>query len=359
MKFLYVAPEHVSGTLTLFKQEHERRGDTCRFITFWHSRWNFPDDICLNLAGMPDRKWVRTLRNAVAHDPHAVPSRVKDGKLPQWNPAWPVRALFSLRDEHNWKHIKKAIRELRLFDFDILQLDGGADFTRDARFARSFAAHGKPVVAYYHGSDLRSRGYIPSVDSVSELRFTPEWDLLDLDPRLSYLYLPFDSSLLPFKKLEPGRTIRIGHAARNPLKGTSAVAPAVQALAQTHPVELVLIQDVSYAESLRLKFTCDIFVDQLTNAGGWGYGMSGVEALAMGIPVVTNIPAEMQKYVGEHPFIQADESSLLHVLRGAIADLPALQRIADAGREWVLERHDIRNVADVMYGHYRQRGWLR
>ncbi len=175
------------GTLTLFKQEHERRGDQCRFITFWHSRWNFPDDICLELGGMPDRGWVRTLRNLVSHDPHRVPSRIIDNKLPTWHPSWPVRAMFSLRDEHNWKKISKTISDFRLFDYDILHLDGGADFTRDARFARSFVKHGKHVACYFHGSDLRSRGYIPAVDEITELRLTPEWDLLDLDSRLHYL----------------------------------------------------------------------------------------------------------------------------------------------------------------------------
>lgn len=359
MKFLYVAPEHVSGTLSLFKGEHERRGDVCRFVTFWHSRWSFPDDICLNLSGMPNTAWVRALRNAVAHDPHTQPSRICNGKLPVWNPAWPIRSLFSLRDEHNWKRISRAIRDYCFFDFDVLHLDGGADFTRDARFARSFSDRGKPVVAYYHGSDLRSRGYIPAVDAVSDIRFTPEWDLLDHDPRLNYLYLPFDSALLPFRRRMPGRMFRIGHAARNPLKGTAAVQAAVGALARKHPVELVLIRDVSYSESLRLKFECDIFVDQLTNAGGWGYGMSGVEALAMGIPVVTNIPPAMQKYIGDHPFVQADETTLEVVLEKLITDASELQKIADFSREWVLKRHDIKKVADVLYGHYREHGWLK
>ncbi|MBK6766996.1 MAG: glycosyltransferase family 1 protein [bacterium] len=359
MKFLYIAPEHVSGTLSLFKREHERRGDTCRFITFWHSRWNFPDDICLNLAGMPDRAWVRGLRQLLAHDPHKVPSRIRDGKLPVWKPNWAVRALFSLRDEHNWRQVSKAISDFALFDFDILQLDGGSDFTRDARFARSFASRGKHVVSYFHGSDLRSRGYVPAVDEVTGLRLTPEWDLLDLDQRLNYLYLPFDSSIIPRKKLEIGKTIRIGHAARNPLKGTAAVESVVRDLGQTNPIELVLIKDVSYSESLRLKMTCDIFIDQLTNAGGWGYGMSGVEALAMRIPVITNVPPQMDKYLGEHPFVHADESTLRFVLQDLISDTTTWQGRADSGREWVLERHDIRKVADVLYGHYRQLGWLR
>lgn len=130
MKILYVAPEHVSGTLTLFKQEHERRGDVCRFVTFWHSRWDFPDDICLNLRGMPNRSWVRAIRRSVAHDPYNTPSRIVAGKLPVWNPNPLVRAMFSLRDEYNWRKIRIAIKQHDLLHYDVLHLDGGADFTR-------------------------------------------------------------------------------------------------------------------------------------------------------------------------------------------------------------------------------------
>lgn len=358
MKILYVAPEHVSGTLSLFKKEHERRGDTCRFITFWHSRWDFPDDICLNLSGMPNKLWVKGLRNIVAHDPHDVPSRIERGVLPIWNPNPFVRAMFALRDERNWRTIWKVINDHGFLDYDILHLDGGADFTRDARFARAFKKRGKHVVSYFHGSDLRSRGYIPAVDAVTDLRLTPEWDLAVLDNRLHYLYLPADLSTFTPRTYSPHTRLRVGHAARNPLKGTPAVVNAVEKLSAEFDIELILIKDVAYGEALRRKQTCDLFIDQLTNEGGWGYGMSGIEALAMGIPVITNIPPEMRSLIGEHPFIQADRESLIDVLRQCIENPQEMARVSDRGRGWVIERHSIERVSDTLYGHYRRLGWI-
>ncbi len=357
MRILYIAPEHVSGTLTLFKQEHERRGDECRFVTFWHSRWDFPDDICLNLSGMPNRSWVRTLRHLLSHDPNHVPSRIRNGQLPIWNPNPATRALFALRDERNWKKIWRAIERHNLLDFDVLHLDGGADFTRDTRFANELKRRGKGIVAYYHGSDLRSRGYIPKVDAITDLRLTPEWDLAVLDNRLHYHYLPVDFETLDYRPYSPGNTIRIGHASRNPFKGTDAVKRACEQLSKECDIELVLIQDMSYAEALAAKRSCDIFVDQLTNQGGWGYGMSGVEALAMGIPVITNIPEQMVPLIGEHPFIQADSDTLLTVLRECAADKERMRMLSIQSREWVIERHSIERVTDVLYDHYKRLGW--
>lgn len=356
MKILYLAPEHVSGTLSLFKREHERRGDTCRFITFWHSRWDFPDDICLNLHGMPKHGWVRGLRKLVAHDPHAIPSRVVEDRLPHWAPNPVARALHALRDERNWRKINAAICQHQLFAFDVLHLDGGADFTRDARFARTFKSLGKPIIAYYHGSDLRSRGYIPAVDRITDLRLTPEWDLAAIDQRLCYQYLPLDLSRFMAKPYAPGTVLRIGHAARNPQKGTAHVQRAVAELSRTHRVELVLIQNMTYDQALAAKESCDLFVDQLTNEGGWGYGMSGVEALAMGIPVVTNVPVAMSPLIGDHPFVQADPASISDVLR-ALVDNPArCADLAARGRAWVDERHEVRRVVETLYAHYQKLG---
>ena len=359
MKILYVAPEHVSGTLTVFKQEHERRGDVCRFVTFWHSRWDFPDDICLNLRGMPNRSWVRAIRRSVAHDPYNTPSRIVAGKLPVWNPNPLVRAMFSLRDEYNWRKIRIAIKQHDLLHYDVLHLDGGADFTRDARFARAFKKKNKGVVAYFHGSDLRSRGYIPAVDDITDIRFTPEWDLAVLDDRIQYSYLPVDLSKFEYRPYAPSKPIRVGHAARNPLKGTAAAVSAIRELSKSHAVELVLIKDMSYTDARAAKRTCDVFVDQLTNHGGWGYGMSGVEALAMGIPVITNIPEPMRPLIGEHPFIQADEASIAEVLRQCMDEPSRMSLLSEQGRDWVMRRHSITSVADQLYDHYRKFGWTK
>jgi hypothetical protein len=359
MKILYIAAEHVSGTLSLFKAEHERRGDICRFVTFWHSHWDFPDDICLNLPLMPDRAWVLRLRRLLqASEGHAPGSWVA-GDLPLWQPGTLARTLFKLRDQWLWPRIHRQIRAYDLDDFDIVHLDGGLDFTRDARFVRAMRRKGKHVAAFYHGTDLRNRGMVPAIDEQVELRLTSEWDLLEFDPRLHYLYLPFDTSVFPPREYHFHTPIRICHATRNPYKGTSYVIEAVRVLSERYPVELVLLQDLSHDEALRRKADSDIVVDQLTNAGGWGYGMSSVEACAMGLPVVTNIPEKMAAPLGPHPFVQADPDSIRDVLERLITDEVRCRRLGAEGRAWVRERHDVRSVGEQLYRYYREAGWLK
>ncbi len=358
MKVLYISAEHVSGTLALFQQEHRRRGDECRYVTFWPSRWKFPDDICLDLGFMPNRAWVRALRESLLRLRGHGMNKPLSADSVFWNPGALERALFKLRDFMHWPDISSTIWRHRLDAFDIVQLDGGLDFTRDARFARHCKSQGKHLVAFYHGTDLRNRGIVRDVDECVDLRLTSEWDLLELDPRLEYLYLPFDTLRYADREYRFHNPIRICHASRNVFKGTEHIISAVARLQQRHPVELRMIENMPHAQALQLKQECDIFVDQLTNAGGWGYGMSSVEALAMGLPVVTNIPPQMVSRIGTHPFVHADEHTVEAVLESLITNESRCRELSRAGQRWVRERHDVERVGDQLYSYYRRMGWI-
>ena len=49
MKILYISPENTVGTLNLWKQAHEARGNECTFITLFPSKHKYDPGICLNL----------------------------------------------------------------------------------------------------------------------------------------------------------------------------------------------------------------------------------------------------------------------------------------------------------------------
>ncbi len=357
MKFLYIAAEHVSGTLSLFQEEHRRRGDECRFITFWHSRWHFPDDICLELPLMPNRQWVVNLRHALTRDVEFKHSH--SDSLPYWNPNPVARMLFSLRDRMLWPRISRVIEANALHDFDIIQLDGGLDFTRDGRFARACVARGAKLSAFYHGTDLRQRGIIPSTEDLIGLRLTSEWDLIETDPRLEYLYLPIKTGGTPRREYKFHRPIRVCHAARNRFKGTDVVLDTIARLKNNHDFEFVLLQGLSHDDALARMRDCDIFVDQLTNEGGWGYGMSSVEAMLFGLTVVSNIPQQMATKLGDHPFVQADAATLQDVLEKLFRSESRCRIHSHWGQDWVRQRHDVQRVGDCLYNHYDNLGWLK
>ncbi|MCB2212623.1 glycosyltransferase [bacterium] len=410
MNILCVAPYHVTGTLLLWKREFARRGHRFRYVTLFRSPFGFDEDICLDLPLQPSNDafiQARTLAYKALRgaEPDDAPIDARPPFQPAPHPA--VQTFFDVRDNVLAPRINSAIEQLNLDDADIIWLDQGAEFFRDGRTVQRWAAMDKPMMAFYHGSDMRNRGILPQIDQHLGLRLTSEVDLLYLDDRLEYLFLPvdlsdpvyagpYDSRLQvsdtdtslhahdphlvddPIGKAgsasasghghnpetngtsRSGKQVRIGHAARvRSNKGSDTIIDIVTDLRlRGYPVEMVMIENLPHAEAQQLKASCDIFVDQIADAGGWGYGMSGVESLAMGIPTITRMGPEMQAFVPDHPFIHATAETLEQELIRLVDDETYRAVKGRHGREWVANTHDIRAVADKLVYYWQREGWM-
>jgi hypothetical protein len=92
---------------------------------------------------------------------------------------------------------------------------------------------------------------------------------------------------------QEGRGIIVAHSpSKRQKKGTDSVfLPAMNIVKRAYPsVKVDLIEGVSYAECLKRKAACSVFFDQAVVPF---YGMSAVEAMAMGTPVVTYITDDL------------------------------------------------------------------
>lgn len=370
MNVLCIAPYHVTGTLALWKREFARRGIQFRYVTLFRSPYGFEEDICLDLPLQPSSDRFVKARDSLYRlltggAPDDAPLAGKPPFQPRPHPL--ARAFFTLRDAALTRRIESAVERLRMDQADVIWLDQGAEMFRDGRLARRWAEAGIPLMAFYHGSDMRNRGIYPAIDSHLTLRLTSEVDLLYLDDRLEYLFLPIDCEGLRADMpredrpaMEGEGRLRIGHAARvRANKGSDTIIEVVGRLAADgYPVEMVMIEGVPHAEAMRLKTTCDLFVDQIADAGGWGYGMSGVEALAMGLPTLTRMSREMNDFLPGHPFVHVTGDSLRDELIRLIEDGELRRTIANAGVAWVRRTHDVRAVADRLLRYWEREGWV-
>ena len=59
MKILYISPENTVGTLNLWKEIHNKRGNICNFITLYYSQHQYDPGICLNLPFITSKSWYR------------------------------------------------------------------------------------------------------------------------------------------------------------------------------------------------------------------------------------------------------------------------------------------------------------
>ena len=244
----------------------------------------------------------------------------------------------------------------RLWDYDLYHLEQGMGIFRDSRVMLELKKKGKKFACFYHGNDVRNRGIIPAIDQISDLNLTSELDLMAKYPGIKYLFLPIETSLIPIAKNQ-NEKIRIAHATRSRMnKGSDFIIEVVSKLEQSYPVEMVLIENLPHAECMEIKSKCDIYIDQIADKGGWGYGMSSVESLAMGIPTCTYLNQRYLEFIPDHPFINVSYETLECELKRLIENRDLLIEKGNSGREWVVKHHDIDSVMDKLYGYYAEAG---
>jgi glycosyltransferase involved in cell wall biosynthesis len=365
MRLLVVAPYHVSGTLGLLQRELRRRGHEMRYVTLFQNPWGFSEDICLDLPLQPHiGGWIvkaRRLLHRITRGPLADETPIEETP-PMWRSPSPLAsAFFAFRDAWIAPRALSAVREHNLDSFDVYWLDQGQEIFRDGRLAIRWAGMGKSMMAFYHGSDMRNRGVFPKIDRHLGLRLTSEVDLMTLDDRLQYLFLPYDTNAVTPERRTwvHDSTVRIAHAARvRAFKGTDTIIEVVERLKERHKIELMLIENMTHQQAMQIKCQADIVVDQIADTGGWGYGMSSVEALSLGLPVLTRMRPEMVTFLPDHPFVHVTAESLEPELERLITDAELRETLGAQGRNWVVEKHDVSSVVDALLEYFDELGWV-
>jgi len=359
VKILYISPENTVGTLTLWKKIHEENGHECRTVTFFKSPKNFDEDICLNLPFNFTKSRLAKIRHWVYQQYRGEEGyfKAKDGIPPKWQPEGRFDSIFFTFKDWLWKPIvEKSINQYDLYNSDVVHFESGMDFLKNEFFVKALSEKGVKIIAHYHGEDMRARGVMPHIDRLSNLNLTNEVDLLEKHPNIHYLFLPFDTSKFN-PKTKINKKVRVVHAPTNRFyKGSDTIINVCDAYHKNGEIEFDLVENVSHEEALKRKYQADIFIDQLGDKGGWGYGMNSVEALAMGICTITEMNNTYHNFIPDHPFVHATKESFQSVLGELIQNKSYLQEKGIESRQWVVKHHDIKNVAKKLYEYYRSIG---
>lgn len=210
----------------------------------------------------------------------------------------------------------------------------------------------RPLVLHHHGTEYRNKreAIDAACRSVGAVQVASTLDLLG-SPGVAWLPVVVDVDSLAALRSQ-GHGVRVAHSPTDPaLKGTDALRAAMRGL----PAELDVIEGVPWAECLARKGLADVFVDQLD----LGYGLSAVEAWAMGIPVVAGVTepavrARMVETFGDLPFVEATADTLPDVLAWLVDDATARRDWGERGRAHVERFHSQRAVVDRLEPIYQQ-----
>ncbi len=345
MRILHIAPNNIAGVPIAFVRAERALGHESRLVTFVKDARGYEEDICLNLPFL-DFAGTLFVKRLVSNPAklHISNQRARPGQVPlEWQPNGVLEAgLVRLREAIWQPKLQRLFTRIDFWGFDVYQLDGGLEFYRDGRTVKALRQRGKKIVCCYTGSDLRTRGVIPAVDQNSQVNVTLEFDHLKLHPNIHHVPFPFEVDQFEIRSKESQTGLRIGHAPTNrAAKGSDIIIRTINELQQEVPIELVLIENVSHRQSIALKQTCHIFVDQV---GDLGYGLNSLEALAMGIATCSSLPEDFEKLYPDHPFIAVDPRNLKSQLLRLIQNPDRRAKLASTSRQWVEKRHDSRNV---------------
>ncbi len=334
-----------------FVNMHRKFGFVSRLVTYYKNTLKFPEDISLNLPTHTG-KLAKNWRDSKIQETPLYADKHKE--LKYYSPKNPIESVyFSIRDFRNTKKINKTIKEFNLNDFDIYHFDGGMDLFRDSRFALSLKDKKKKIVCCYFGSDLRTRGVFKTMDDISDLNLTVEFDHLNIHKNIHYIYFPFDET--EFKPIQKNNSkLKIVHSPTNRhFKGTDKIIPVIDEIRNERQVEFVLLENLPRDSVLEIKSGCDIAIDQIGGeSGGSGYGKNSLETLAMGLPTVTEFSEDYFKFLGDNPFINSDITNLKKNLLRLIDSEELRKDLSKKGMEWIKKTHSFEAVNNSLLNLY-------
>ena len=358
MKILYISPENTVGTLTTWKQFHNSKGNICDFITFYKTANNFDPGICLNLPFVSVGNIYSTIRSFYYYNKYGAGGEysIKPGYPPIWNVSnYYEKCFFYFRDWLWKKVINKKLKNFELWDYDIYHFEWGLDFYRDCSFVKKIANLGKPIICTYHGQDLRTRGVLSKMDALANINLTSELDLLSMHPKINYMFLPVFLGR-NFSIRKSSNKIRACHSPTNRYyKGSDIIIDICQRLSFKYEnFEFVLIENMSNKNVLKIKSSCDIMIDQIGNHGGWGYGMSSVESMRLGLCCLTEMNEECNDFFKGHPFLNINKDTLESKLVELLNQPKIIDEYKDKSLRWVEQKHNVEIVGQKLYNYYNQ-----
>lgn len=194
-------------------------------------------------------------------------------------------------------------------------------------------------------------------DRYGIVNFVSTPDLLEHVPRSRLLPQVIDLPLIDRVLAEPvlargDDTFRIAHAPSNrAIKGTRYVEAAVAELRREgRNVELVLIERTPHDEAMRITRGCDLAVDQVL-AGA--YGQFAAEAMALGVPTVSSLRADLvARYPEPPPIADAWPPTLVSTIRRLLDDGDERARLAAGGPAYARYVHSPVRLAEITLEAY-------
>lgn len=222
-------------------------------------------------------------------------------------------------------------------------------------FTQSYFDHAQPEwTALMRATVERNQGTLSHFPEVPLFVSTP--DLLLHQPRAAWLPLCVGSELfevpaLPLLQRDTPVVLHIPSRRDPPIKGTHLIDPVMQRLQSRGVIDYVSPKAVLHEEMLRLLASADIVIDQTLTGS---YGLTAVEAMALGRVVVGHVAASVRAAMPEEPtIVDAAPDGLESAIMAIVDNRAHFTEFANRSRAFARKWHDGRAAASAV-AHWLQ-----
>lgn len=273
--------------------------------------------------------------------------------------------IFKRQDDGNLKIYRDDVDRLNMIleEADIIHVKGDDTPPTDEMLMSRMVDHGIEVNTGY--KLLLPK--VPRIVSVSGSVFRNKWHPVEeyikptqlrtsLNPDMNYpelkgVYTQFSYDTKKFKNTwTENETLLIGHSPSDmSKKGTKYLIEAVSELQRRGiKVDIDIMTNIPHEEVMKRKAECSIFFDQAVVGS---YGNSAVEAMSMGIPVMTYLPEKSIRQSNgklvNSPVINCGSST--EGMIGAILEVlkTDLSELSIKTKEWVDNHHSYETTGEM------------
>lgn len=168
-----------------------------------------------------------------------------------------------------------------------------------------------------------------------------------LDPTI-HPYIGFTVYHIPniyefnnFPKPNKSNQIKICHASTNfNVKNTKHVIKTLNDLQKKYDIEPIIISETSWTDTLQLKASCHITIDQFIIGA---YAGSAIESMFLRHAVVSRVSPLVRSFHPELPIIQATTDNLYSILENMLNNPSLIEKTGAKGYYFSLINHSVKH----------------
>lgn len=230
------------------------------------------------------------------------------------------------------------VREL-IASADIIHVNRNPEILRIVGVGLDVLKPTNSLVQYW-GSDIRGRvRESAGWHTQTGILGLSAWDETMLDRRgLMFYHIPLMVDLSKLSMSPPvGDKVKICHDSTNrTIKKTAMFEFLMKELVPLHPIEYTIIEGKSNKECLEIKSQHNIFYAEI----GLGcYGMSAMECMGMGMPVLSSMDNFALSVYPNCPVIAVNEMNLKDKILDLVYNRERIGEFGTKGVEWVRNHH--------------------